>query len=79
MVEFYTYGLCCTFECSLLAEISPTSMVVTSTDFLIFRLFSENKIVLLMEYVVYIFLAFFVMQEIVKVSMDQRLFFLFCN
>jgi hypothetical protein len=54
-------------------------MVVTSTDFLIFRLFSENKIVLLMEYVVYIFLAFFVMQEIVKVSMDQRLFFLFCN
>jgi hypothetical protein len=53
---------------SLLAEFSPTSMVVTSTDFLIIQLFAMNRITQFMEYAVYVFVAFFIVQEIVKVS-----------
>lgn len=55
----------------LLAEFSPTAGIVTSADLTTVKLLYDapsDKIHLLLELIVYAFIMWFIVQEIVKVS-----------
>jgi Polycystin cation channel len=57
---------------SLLAEFSPTAGIVTSADLTTVELLNDatsTKILLFFEFVVYGFILWFLVQEIVKVSL----------